>query len=151
MVHIFDEANFRNSPYLRKLKRFLSRILKNHGYGQFDMNLLLIDNAGIRIYNETYRKKEGATDVLSFSQLEGEESGNEEPLLGDVILSVEKAKSQSLEYGVSLFEEMTRLSIHGTLHLLGFDHENVSAEIAEEMYRLQNLLTDEFMKSIRIR
>ncbi len=63
------------------------------------------------------------TDVLSFSQLEGEGPVTAPQLLGDVVISWETAQSQALEQEHTVLDEMKRLLAHGVLHLLGFDHE----------------------------
>ena len=78
--------------------------------------------------NQQYRGKRGPTDVLSFPQYSAEELRQLEPeLLGDVVISVETAARQAARARISLWEEMTRLLIHGILHLLGFDHEENAA------------------------
>lgn len=85
----------------------------------------------IQELNQAYRGIDAPTDVLSFSQLEntGEEPEFEnlceEKLLGDIVISVEFAEKQSAELGHSLEREIAFLTVHGLLHLLGFDHKDV--------------------------
>ena len=87
--------------------------------------------------NARYRKKDYPTDVLSFPAAQDMPNGVR--LLGDVIISVDKAKEQAKERGRSSDEEMMTLLIHGVLHLLGYDHER-SAKDARIMGRLEEKL-----------
>ncbi|MBI5235271.1 MAG: rRNA maturation RNase YbeY [Deltaproteobacteria bacterium] len=80
-----------------------------------ELSLCLIDDEGIRALNKKYRGKDKSTDVLSFCMAD-------EVLLGDVVISIERARAQAEEAGCGLDEEMARLVIHGVLHLVGFDH-----------------------------
>ena len=90
-----------------------------------EVGITLVDNEEIRQINAEYRQIDSATDVLSFALDEGEEFPvlpGEEHLLGDIIVSLERAQEQALEYGHSLERELAYLLIHGFLHLLGYDH-----------------------------
>lgn len=90
-----------------------------------EVSITLTDDAYIREINRQYRKKDQATDVISFALQESEEpaiaDGNH-TTLGDILISVERAKAQSEEYGHSLRRELAFLTVHGMLHLIGFDH-----------------------------
>jgi len=107
------------------------RVLSALGLSGMELSVLLIDDAGMQELNRQYRGQDRPTDVLSFSQLEGE-GGGEGQLLGDVVISVETARRQAVRHRLSLEEEMALLLIHGTLHLAGYDHER-SPEEAEVM------------------
>ena len=114
-----------------------------------ELSILLTDDAEIQQLNKEYRGKNQPTDVLSFPLEESDGSGEESLLLGDVVISLETAERQAEEFGVSPQEEVLRLLIHGVLHLLGYDHENVSqqearrmAEKEEELYQLSASLLD---------
>ena len=96
-----------------------------------EISVLLVDNATIQELNRDYREKDAPTDVLSFP-LEEELEGDTEPeiiggptsrMLGDIVISVEKAVTQAAEYGHSVERELAFLLVHGLLHLLGHDHE----------------------------
>ena len=90
-----------------------------------EVSLLLLDDSGITALNGQYRGKPRPTDVLSFPLYTAEELTDMQPkVLGDVVISVETAARQAERAGCALWEEMTRLLVHGILHLLGFDHEN---------------------------
>ncbi len=90
----------------------------------FWLNVTWVDDAQMREYNRVYRKIDKPTDVLSFPFWEGETlfEGEEIPL-GDLVLSLETALRQAAELKHSLEDELAFLAIHGTLHLLGFDHD----------------------------
>lgn len=106
-----------------------------------EISFLWTGNSSIQTLNRKYRGKDNATDVLSFSQIEGDIRTNPpSPLLGDIVISVEKAKSQAKDFSGTLEAEMLRLSIHGMLHLFGYDHEHVSKRAAQRMQRLEDRL-----------
>lgn len=98
-----------------------------------EVSVLLTDDATIHAMNRDYRQKDTPTDVLSFAQREtfaeappvqgraGEEGRGE--ILGDVIISVDTAMRQATEHGVSLDQELALLTVHGILHLLGYEDE----------------------------
>ncbi len=81
------------------------------------LNIVFVNNQYIQSLNKAYRSKDVPTDVLSFFY-------GEDDLLGEIYISAEKAKSQSIEYKHSLSDELIRLIVHGTLHIHGYDHEN---------------------------
>ncbi|GBF33761.1 metal-dependent hydrolase YbeY [Desulfocucumis palustris] len=89
-----------------------------------EISVVFVDNDYIRQLNREYRGIDSPTDVLSFALEEGEpmpDSG-EERILGDVVLSLERAEEQSREYGHGFMREVAYLTAHGALHLLGYDH-----------------------------
>jgi probable rRNA maturation factor len=112
----------------KKLKKAAERILASLGISGSELSVLLLDNKGIRAVNKKYLKRNRPTNVISFSLTEGE-FGNINPhVLGDVVISVEKAQERAFTRGVSLEEELTFLLIHGILHLAGYDHEKKGRE-----------------------
>lgn len=98
-----------------------------------ELSILFTGDKEIRELNARYRKKDKATDVLSFPL-------DDETMLGDVVISVETAAKQAKSYRTTFRAEITRLLIHGVLHLLGHDHEGVSKAKAEKMRRLERSL-----------
>lgn len=86
-----------------------------------EISLTLTDNEGIMLINYEYRKIDKPTDVLSFPM-------DEDTILGDIIISIEKALQQANEYGHSFEREISFLCVHGLLHLLGYDHEKSDAD-----------------------
>ena len=85
----------------------------------YEISISIVDNREIRDLNREYRNIDKETDVLSFPI---DEDFGDMPLLGDIIISGEKALEQSIEYGHSLIREMTYLTVHSMLHLMGYDH-----------------------------
>lgn len=92
-----------------------------------EVSVVFADDSYIHELNRQYRGKDMPTDVLSFALNEGQEpeivNGPAETLLGDIIISLETASRQANEYGHSLEREMAYLTVHGMMHLLGYDHE----------------------------
>ena len=114
-------------------------------YEEFDedceISLSFVTNEEIHQINRQFRNVDAPTDVLSFPQLtfeEGEEADvneNGEIVLGDIIISVERAKEQAEEYGHGLKREIAFLTVHSMLHLLGYD--NMEKDEEEDMFRRQ--------------
>ena len=110
--------------------------------GKFEVSVTFVDNEEIRTLNREHRGKDAPTDVLSFPMFDfasGEVPAypKNEPLpLGDVVLSLERARVQAAEIGHSTMREVVFLCIHSTLHLLGYDHE-LSPDDDEDMQRRQ--------------
>ena len=104
-----------------------------------ELSVLITDDSGIRTLNRDYRGKDSATDVLSFP-LQNDNAVPAQPMLGDVVISVDTAERQAVQYGVNLEQELARLLIHGILHLVGYDHENVPDEEVLRMQRREDQL-----------
>lgn len=98
------------------------------GMEDAELSLFLTDDETVHELNRTYRGVDKTTDVLSFSQREGENPDLWDNLLGDVIISVDQAQRQAAEYGHSMAREVGFLTVHGVLHLLGWDHEEPEDE-----------------------
>ena len=104
-----------------------------------EVSILFTDDGEIAGLNKAYRGDDRPTDVLAFSQIEGEslpEEEGEEHLLGDVVISVDTAARQADELGHGLDEEIDVLVAHGILHLLGYDDETPDAK--KKMFERQN-------------
>ena len=97
-------------------------ILQGEGQNNAAVTIVLVDDPYIRKLNHKYRQLNRATDVLSFNLNDELESNSEE--LGDVYISVARAREQAYRYRISMENELHRLLIHGCLHLLGYDHKN---------------------------
>ncbi len=93
-----------------------------------DVTVSLVTDPEIHHLNRAYRGKDRPTDVLAFAMREGPRSTGDEPLLGDVVISLETAARQAHRRGVSVAGEVRTLLVHGLLHLLGYDHERSAAE-----------------------
>ena len=109
---------------------------------QGDVTVAIVDDAEIRRMNREYRGIDSPTDVLSFPAHEGFMLLSEpDAFLGDIAISVDWARLQADEYGHSIERELAFLTIHGMLHLLGFDH--ILKEDEEEMIALQDQILRE--------
>ena len=117
------------------LRKIAQAILVLVGQAEAELSLALIGNAEMQKLNARYRGQDYPTDVLSFSTDGMLPWSNR--LLGDVIISVEKAREQANERGCTTDEEMATLLIHGIVHLLGYDHERSPTD-ARVMKRLEN-------------
>jgi probable rRNA maturation factor len=102
-------------------------VLREIGRSKSELSIAIVPDDEIAALNSEHRGKRSATDVLSFSLLEGEHSDHRGELLGDVVIGIETAARQARAAHRGLEEEVARLLIHGILHLLGWNHEE-SAE-----------------------
>ncbi|MZG30146.1 MAG: rRNA maturation RNase YbeY [Nitrospinae bacterium] len=108
----------------KKIKQHTAKVLDSMDCNEHEISILFIGDQGIRDLNQRFRGIDSPTDVLSFPQLvEDSPETPGPPVLGDVAISLETARTQSKEHGLSMDEELTLLLIHGILHLLGYDHE----------------------------
>ena len=114
------------------LRKTLLRLLAALECQSCELSVLVIDDARMRQLNARYRGIDRPTDVLAFAMREAPFADLHPQVLGDVVLSAETALRQARTHRHSLAEELTRLLIHGTLHLLGYDHE-VSPAAARRM------------------
>ena len=104
-----------------------------------EVSVTFCDDEHIRGLNAEYRKKDAPTDVLSFPIYEKGEAyttPDTPVLLGDIVISLERAKEQGEKIGNTLEEEVSFLTVHSTLHLLGYDHETSQAD-EDEMFARQ--------------
>lgn len=107
-------------------------------------SLTLVDDEKIHVINKKYRNKDRPTDVISFGYNNPEEDGDLPIIdLGEVIISVDTAKRQAVEFNHPLCRELAFLFIHGTLHNLGYNHE-IDEKEAQIMYDLQNKILNSF-------
>ena len=116
-----------------------------------ELSVTIVDNEEIREINNEHRGIDKATDVLSFPMLEFDEDGNaieceydfsdDTVILGDIVISAERAKEQAEELGHSFIREMAFLTVHSMLHLLGYDHLD-DPEGEAEMIRKQKDILD---------
>ncbi len=145
-----------SNELIETLKKCMEETLKSEGF-PFDaeISLTFTDNENIHEQNLLSRGIDRPTDVLSFPLLEEDENGElivyEEDLidnavvLGDILVSAEKAVSQAEDYGHSVLREFCFLTVHSMLHLLGLDHERSENE-EKEMFQKQ----EEILKTLNI-
>ena len=110
---------------LEEILRAADVVGKIYGVENSELSVTLTDDEHIHALNKKYRGIDRATDVLSFAFRESDEPeiiGADFEILGDVIISLERAKTQSEEFGHTFLREVIFLEVHGLLHLLGYDH-----------------------------
>lgn len=112
-----------------------------------EISVFFTTDEKIQELNSEYRKKDKPTDVLSFSQIEGE-GPPQSSFLGDIVISLDTTIQQAEAMEVSPEEELLRLLLHGTLHLFGYEHEGVPEKTAEEMFSLQERLLHTYEKEL---
>lgn len=128
--------------WIEKLNRILQLAAEAEGLTSGEVTLTFTDNEEIHELNKQYRNIDRPTDVLSFALnddgvdeldiiFEVESEDEIDPIsgmLGDIIISVERAEEQRIEYGHSLEREIGFLFVHGFLHLMGYDHQDDAEE-----------------------
>ena len=138
-----DQSLFKTDASVRALvKRAVKTALEYESFDKkAEVSVTFTDNAGIRSLNREYRNIDRETDVLSFPMYEAEDLyALEEATLGDIVLSLEKAKEQSEQYGHSFERELAFLTVHSVLHLLGYDHERSEEEEKDMFARQEEIL-----------
>lgn len=160
MTSYVENETEQSFPFETKkiLDRVMEAVLNAEGCPyEATVSLLLTDGTGIRHYNARYRDKDEETDVLSFPNLDFETPGDfsvaesaqadcfdpdsGELVLGDIILSVERVKSQAKEYGHSELREFAFLVAHSLFHLCGYDHME-DGEAARMEEKQETVLTE---------
>jgi probable rRNA maturation factor len=121
--HLFDELiQFKNKDY--------------------EISFLMANNDYIKELNANYRSKDSATNVLSFPMMDGN-SLQHENILGDIVISIDKILSESLDQKIDTYKYLSKISIHGILHLLGYDH------VLDNDYMVMNQLEEKIINKIK--
>ncbi|MFQ6031474.1 MAG: rRNA maturation RNase YbeY [Candidatus Zixiibacteriota bacterium] len=107
----------------KEIEKLVNRVLRSEGMS-LPVDVIFVDDHFMKKINRKFTRRRKTTDVLSFGMKEGKDMGVDYPSLGDIYVSLDQAKRQAKEYGISLKEEVSHLAIHGLLHLLGYDHKN---------------------------
>lgn len=130
------------------LKKAIKAALDYEEFGRdAEVSLSFVTNDEIHALNKEYRGIDRPTDVLSFPMLDDEDIDGDTDIysdavvLGDIIISAEKAAEQAAEYGHSIIREFAFLAVHSTLHLLGYDHETSKEDEAEMFFKQEEILT----------
>lgn len=128
---------------IKEMKKFIDYVLDYMNLTNVEFNVIIIDNVEIHKINKKYRQIDRPTDVISFA-LEDDDTfiPLDKRVLGDIYISIDKAKEQAEDYGHSLKRELLFLTVHGILHLLGYDHMEVEEE--REMFSLQERILSEY-------
>lgn len=148
VVFTDDQKSYRLPSGTRLLiRRCCHAVLEEENFPvSAEISVRIVDNESIRELNRTYREIDRETDVLSFPLCaDGEYEENPATklcLLGDIVISAEKAYEQSREYGHSFQREIAFLTVHSMLHLLGYDHEEGGIEAVHMREKEEKVLTE---------
>lgn len=128
---------------LDEVKRLLDFALKYLKIKNAVFNVIIVDEEKIQYLNKNYRNKDSITDVISFALEDDNTFINIDfRILGDIYICYKRALDQAKEYGHSNLREISFLTIHGLLHLLGYDH--MTKEEEKVMFELQERILDEY-------
>ena len=119
-------------PVQALLKRAVDLVLQHEGIEEASISVTLLGDREIAALNAQYLKHEGPTDVISFPLYE-----QGEPPVGDIYLGYEQAEKQAADLLIPFETELARIAIHGTLHVLGYDHPDEGAREQTEMWQRQ--------------
>ena len=128
---------------LKEVRKFIDFALSKLELENVIFNVIIINNEEIHKINKEYRGIDRPTDVISFA-LEDDDTfiKTDKRILGDIYISMDKAREQATEYGHSLLRELCFLTIHGMLHLLGYDH--MEKEEEKVMFELQERILNDY-------
>ena len=139
---IFNETEYPLDMEIDKLYQLLEFTLTRERLENVEFNVIFVDKDTIHEMNKNYRKVDRVTDVISFALEDYKTIELDHRVLGDIYICVEKAEEQAKEYGHSFLRELSFLTIHGLLHLLGYDHIKKEEEVI--MFQKQEDILNEF-------
>lgn len=137
---IVDEYGYKEYSYLNDV---INKVLETENVVNAILTVILIDDEKMQELNKKYRNLDRTTDVLSFAYEDNERLTFENRILGEIFISIPKMQAQAKEYGHSEKRELSFLTVHGILHLLGYDH-TLGKKEEEEMFAKQELILNEF-------
>jgi rRNA maturation RNase YbeY len=138
---LVDVGDFTDAP-ARLIEEGVRRALAAEGRSDTEVSVALLGDVDIRELNRRYLGKDAPTDVLAFTLGEGSD------VVGDVYVGVEQARRQADELDVPVREELARLAIHGTLHVLGHDHPEGPERSSSDMFDLQERILGELLADV---
>jgi probable rRNA maturation factor len=109
-------------------------------YPDAELSILIVDDQQIAQLNRQYLNRKGPTNVIAFCMRRGQFSDITPNLLGDIVISADTAQREAQSAGISMQDRFDQLLIHGTLHLLGYDHENTADEARKMEEKAKELL-----------
>lgn len=143
MIDVQVDAGGLADARVDALEAAVRATLADGGVEDGEVSLALLDDEAIHVLNRRHLGHDRPTDVLAFALWE-----EGEPVVGDVYVGVDQARRQAAEAGVPLDEELVRLTVHGTLHVLGWEHpEEAEARAESPMYRRQEALVARLLRT----
>lgn len=141
-VEIFNETE-ENLTEIDELASLVDYMINYEKLDNLVFNIIIVDNEYIHTLNRDYRHVDRPTDVITFAlEDNGRIETEEGRILGDIYISIDKAKEQAKEYGHSLKRELSFLTVHGFLHLLGYDH--MTKEDEKVMFEKQERILESY-------
>ncbi|MEG1495305.1 MAG: rRNA maturation RNase YbeY [Bacilli bacterium] len=134
-ISVFNSTEEDVNSYMKTVKKLLRYTLRKEKVKKALCNVIFVDNERIMEINRDYRNVDAVTDVISFALEDDASIVLPVRVLGDIYIAIPRAREQALSYGHSLEREIAFLSVHGLLHLLGYDHMNKKDE--EIMFQRQ--------------
>lgn len=145
VILTIEDDNYSSEEFLEIINKSIEKTLEVMDLNSnYEVSVTLVDGKTIRELNKEYRGVDKVTDVLSFPLDFGSELDMPITPLGDVVINLEKIKEQAEEFGHSEMRELSYLTVHSLLHLLGFDH------IADEDRKDMREKEKEIMKALDI-
>ncbi len=128
-IEIFNQVE-EDIPELDTVKKVLLSAIEKEQLENINFNLIIVNNEDIHELNKNYRKIDRPTDVITFALEDDDTMVLPEGIrvLGDIYISIDRAKDQASDYGHSLLRELCFLAVHGFYHLLGYDHNTPEEE-----------------------
>lgn len=117
-----------NDEHIKTIREVCSKAAHYEGYEDVEVSISIVDDNEIHMLNKKYRNVDRATDVLSFPLMDFEngeasiEEATDVIMIGDIVISAQRAAEQAEQYNHSFERELAYLTVHGMLHLLGYDH-----------------------------
>lgn len=149
IIDFIDETNELTNEQMEEIEKLLNFAAQKESVeNNSEVSVTFVTNERIHEINREYRDKDAPTDVISFAmeelgEGEMELTGVDMPrVLGDIIISIPRAREQAEEYGHSFIRELGFLTVHGFLHLLGYDHMTDAEE--KQMFTLQKEILNEY-------
>jgi len=142
-IEIFNQTD-EDIKELETVEKILLFASEKEKLENTSFNLIIVDNNYIRELNKNYRNIDRETDVITFA-LEDDDTlvlPEDVRVLGDIYISIDKARSQAEEYGHSFLREICFLAVHGFYHLLGYDH--MTPEDEKVMFKKQEEVLEEY-------
>lgn len=139
-----------DKPKITKAALNILSLADRSGHAGTELSILFVGDKKMIQLNTAYRGIRKSTDVLSFEAQIPLQKVMDNNILGDIVINVPRAESQAREYGTGFYDEIYRLMIHGTLHLLGYDHEK-SEYGARKMRKKEQEIMDAVKKMDRKR
>jgi probable rRNA maturation factor len=127
-IEIFNETEDNLEEYIETIKKVLVHGLDKLKTGDVTFNIIFVNNPYIHELNKNYRNIDRETDVITFALEDDKTFNPDERILGDIYISIDRARSQAEEYGHSFLREISFLAVHGFYHLLGYDHQTKEEE-----------------------